>query len=50
MNTMLMISMKSRKEQEKQKRTYEQCALGVPLRNSGKLRSCYDFMAVIAIV
>lgn len=38
MNAMLMTMMECRKEQQKQKRACKERALGVSLRNSGKLR------------
>jgi hypothetical protein len=44
MNTMLMTTNKCRKEQQEKKRAYEQRALGVPLRNSRKLR--WYFMCI----
>lgn len=38
MNAMLITTIECRKEKQKQKRACEQRLLGVPLRNSGKLR------------
>lgn len=49
MDAMLMTMMECRKEQEKQKRVCKQCALSVPLRNSGKLRWYCVYMMNLAM-